>query len=141
MNNTITFEEIQQSLTIDKRFVLVNDVVESDKGVVYCSIRLNTESGGVGSRKIFCLYYLNRNSVQIHCAKRFESVCDSMFKLNSKKTEYTLTVKTLDELAVYVHALLAYECSLLKWTPYTRNEIVKRESTVTEKKKKEKKAK
>lgn len=118
---TITFEAINSALaSMDSRFALVNDAMESDKGVIYCSIRLRNDNGEVGTRKLFCLYYVNRSTVCIHCAKRFESVCDSVYKLNSKKTEYTLSC-SLSDLYIYVKSLLAYECSLLKWTPYTES--------------------
>ena len=118
--NTINYEAVKKALaTIDSRFTVYDDMKDKDN-VNYCSIRLILKDKTIDSRKVFCIYY-NAQSVTIHCAKRFESVCDTMYTLNKKKTEYTLTCK-LDMLAIYVHALLSYECERLKMSVYTRHE-------------------
>lgn len=136
--NAIEFSTVKKALeTIDSRFVVFDDITvneNADRVINYCSLRLVLKDKSIDTRKIFCIYY-NKNSVTIHCAKRFESVCDTMYKINSKKTEYTLTCK-LEDLQTNVHALLAYECSRLKMSTYVRNE----KTTVNKRSKSEKKA-
>lgn len=119
-NVVINYDSVKKALaTIDKRFTVYDDMIDKDN-VNYCSIRLVLKDKSIDTRKVFCIYY-NAKSVTIHCAKRFESVCDTMYTLNKKKTEYTLTCK-IDSLATNVHALLAHECDRLKMSAYTRNE-------------------
>ena len=130
---TINYETVKKALaTIDSRFTVYDDMKDRDN-VNYCSIRLILKDKTIDSRKVFCIYY-NAQSVTIHCAKRFESVCDTMYTLNKKRTEYTLTCK-LDMLSVNVHALLSHECERLKMSRYTQK------ATATQKASKKKEAK
>lgn len=136
-NVTIDFSAVKTALAdIDPRFVVFDDMVENDKAN-YCSLRLVLADGATDSRKVFCIYY-NAKCVTIHCAKRFEAVCDTVYKLNTKRTEYTLTCK-LDMLPTYVHSLLAAECARLKLSAYTKAEPVVA-TTVTKRQSKKQKA-
>ena len=133
---TINYDSVKKALaTIDSRFVVFDDMQSNDRAN-YCSLRLVLKDKSIDSRKVFCIYY-NASCVTIHCAKRFESVCDTMYKLNAKRTEYTLTCK-LDMLATYVHSLLAHECARLKMSAYTQTQT---QTTVSKRKQKTEKAK
>ena len=128
-----TYATVNKALAaLDPRFVLVDDSQLSTKGVNYCSIRLAEKNGGYGVRKVFCIYYLSSNKCTIHCAKRFESVCDTVYKLNSKKTEYTLTC-SVDVLPTFVKSLLSYECHLNGWDAYTEKTTATKRSSRSKK--------
>ena len=129
---TINYEAVKKALALTNDFALVNDIEEQAnkekdaKYVNYVSIHCIVNNK-IDNRKVFCIY-LNKNSVTIHCAKRFEKHCNKEYKLNSKKTEYTKQV-ALTDLKKEVDALLKLEIASMKKT-----------TTVTEKKATEKKA-
>lgn len=126
---TIDYSAIKKALALTSDFALVNDIDEqakNDKYVNYVSIHCIVNNK-IDNRKVFCIY-LNKSTVTIHCAKRFEKHCSKDYKLNSKKTEYTKQVVLID-LKKEVDALLKIEVANMKKT-----------TTVTEKKATEKKA-
>ncbi len=132
---TINYESVKKALTsIDSRFTVFEEKDDENTVRNYCSIRLILADKTTDNKRLFCIYY-SQKKVVIHCARRFETVCDSIYKLNAKKTEYTLSCD-LSNLATYVHSLLAYECVQRKMSTYTKQTV-----TATEKKQQQKKAK
>ena len=132
---TIDYSAVKKALaSIDSRFTVFEEKDDANTIRNYCSIRLILADKTVDNKRLFCIYY-SQKKVVIHCARRFETVCDSVYKLNAKKTEYTLSCD-LSNLATYVHSLLAYECSQRKMSTYTKQTV-----TATEKKQQQKKAK
>ena len=127
----IDFNAVKTALaTLDSRFTVYDDMQSNDRAN-YCSIRLILKDSSIDSRKVFCIYY-NVKSVTIHCAVRFQSVCDNAeYRINKKRTEYTKSV-SLDALAEHVNALIQHEIERLQ---------MNKTATATEQQKATKKAK
>lgn len=124
----VTLETIKKALeTLDTRYAVYDDILDANKfhkndtsALEYCSIHAVQLDKSLNKNIVFSLYYVNRTTVCIHCAKRFSNVCSESYKLNKKQTEYTRTVN-IEELAECVHALLTDECARLKMSKYTQN--------------------
>lgn len=131
----VTLDTIKKALaTIDTRYAVYDDILDSNKfhkndtsALEYCSIHAVQLDKSLNKNIVFSLYYVNRTTICIHCARRFENVCSESYKLNKKQTEYTRTV-SIEELAECVHALLTDECARLKMSKYTQSVTEKKTS-------------